>query len=167
MGARGPSPTPTRLLQLRGSWRAKQRPYEPRPRRTRPRPPASLGDEARKVFLGLVRQLYAQQVVVGLDASALARYSDLLVDYWKAAEFVAKHGAVYVVRGKPTKDGEQGPAVGFRAYPQMALKIALASELLRLEREFGLTPSARTRVEVEVTPPAEPAFQYFSGGGVG
>ncbi|MFO0931138.1 MAG: P27 family phage terminase small subunit [Planctomycetota bacterium] len=167
MGTRGPSPTPTRLLQLRGSWRAKQRVNEPRPRRTRPRPPATLGAEAKKGFLSLVRQLYAQHVVVGLDAQSLARYADLLVDYWKAAEFVAKHGAVYVVRGKPAREGEQGPAIGFRPYPQMALKIALASELLRLEREFGLTPSARARVEVEAPVPAEPAFHYFDATEVG
>jgi hypothetical protein len=77
MGQRGPSPTPTRLLQLRGSWRAKQRPNELRPRRTRPRPPATLGAEAKKGFLSLVRQLYAQHVVVGLDAQSLARYADL------------------------------------------------------------------------------------------
>jgi P27 family predicted phage terminase small subunit len=114
-----------------------------------------------------VRQLYAQQVVVGLDATALGRYCDLLVDYWKAAEFVAKHGAVYVARGKPAREGEQGPAVGFRTYPQMAIKITLASELLRLEREFGLTPSARTRVEVQVEAPAEPAFSYFDDAEVG
>jgi len=167
MGARGPSPTPTRRLQLRGSWRSKQRPNEPRPKRARPRAPASLGDEAKKLFLALVRQLYAQKVVASLDAQALARYSDLLVDYWKASEFVAKHGAVYVVRGKPGKDGEPGQAVGFRLYPQTALKIALASELLRLEREFGLTPSARARVEVEAPAPAEPAYDYFHGAEVG
>jgi len=166
MGTRGPAPTPTQLLHLRGSWRAKQRGAEPKPRRTRPRPPASLSDDARKVFLALARQLHAQQVAVGIDAQSLARYSDLLVDYWKAAEFVAKHGAVYVVRGKPGKDGEPAQAVGFRVYPQMALKLGLASELLRLEREFGLTPSARTRVEVEVAPVAALDFNYFGGGGV-
>ena len=88
-------------------------------------------------------------------------------DYWKAAEFVAKHGAVFVVRGKPAREGEQGPAIGFRPYPQMAIKIALASELLRLEREFGLTPSARARVEVEAPEPAEPAFHYFDATEVG
>jgi P27 family predicted phage terminase small subunit len=167
VGRPGPAPTPTRLLHLRGSWRAKQRPAEPKPRRTRPRPPASLSDDAKKAFLSLARQLHALHVAVAIDAQALARYCDLLVDYWKAADFVAKHGSVYIARGKPGPNGEQGPALGFRPYPQVAIKIALASELLRLEREFGLTPSARARVQVEVVPPAEPAFDYFSGGGVG
>ena len=164
MGRPGPAPTPTRLLQLRGSWRARQRAAEPKPRRTRPRPPVSLPDEAKKVFITLARQLHSQHVAVAIDAQALARYCDLLVDYWKAAEFVAKHGAVYPVRGKAGKDGEPGQVLGFRPYPQAALKLALAGELLRLEREFGLTPSARTRVVAEAPPPSEPAFNYFSGG---
>ncbi len=167
MGTRGPSPTPTRLLQLRGSWRGKQRPNEPRPKRTRPRPPAWLSDDAKKVFLSVVRQLFALDVVAGVDAGALARYADLFVDYRKAAEFVAKHGSVHPIRGKPAKEGEPGPVLGFRHYPQAIQKLALAGELLRLEREFGLTPAARARLVTETPAPEEPTYDYFSAAEVG
>lgn len=69
------------------------------------------------------------------------------------SEFVAKNGAVYTVRapGKSV-DGAKGKpkdrVVAVKTWPQFKAMQNLNRELLILEREFGLTPSARTRIQV-------------------
>lgn len=161
MARRGPAPTPTRILELRGSWRSKTRPGEPKPRRSRPRPPDWLSDEAKAQFVAIVRRLWAQGVVTRVDEGALAFYADLLVQYRKASEFVSKHGDVYVVRGKPRAEGEEGKLIGFKPYPQAKRQESLAMLLLRLSREFGLTPAARTEVSADVPAAPQTSFDYF------
>ena len=155
MGDRGPSPTPTRRLELRGSWRAKTRPDEPRPKAKKPRAPSWLTKDAKSVFSSLVRRLHAEGMVTGLDENALARYADLFVQYRQASEFIAKFGAFHAVPGKG------GAPATFRTLPHAYRVLALAGELIRLEREFGLTPAARARLVKETPEPAEPAFDYF------
>jgi P27 family predicted phage terminase small subunit len=169
VGSRGPSRTPTRALALRGSWRSKTRPGEPAPRGPRPRPPEWLCDDAKAQFLAIVRRLWAQGVVSSVDEAALAIYADLLAQYRRASEFVAKHGDVYIVRARPRVEGEEGRPIGFASYPQAKRQENLAMLLLRLSREFGLTPAARTQVQGEVPAPAFPPlrFDYFSPTGVG
>jgi len=162
VGKRGPSPTPTRVLQLRGSWRGDARPGEPKPEPSRPKAPKWLTPEARQAFLYLSRHLDAVGVLTRLDQNALARYATLWVRYRKAEEFIAKHGDTYVVRGKPGPNGEPAQPVGFKTYPQWRHALALAQELTRLEREFGLTPSARSRLSVEVAVKESPAMDYFT-----
>ena len=162
MGSRGPSPTPSEVLKRRGSWRANTRPGEPKPEPARPKPPKWLGPKARQAFLYLSRHLDAMGVLTRLDQNALARYATLWVRYRKAEEFIEKHGDTYVVRDKPGPNGEPGQPVGFKTYPQWRHALALAQELVRLEREFGLTPSARARLSVEVPVQDKPTLDYFT-----
>ena len=56
MGSRGPAPTPTRKLDLRGSWRAGTRPGEPKPEPVAPVKPAALSPAAGAVWDERVRQ---------------------------------------------------------------------------------------------------------------
>jgi len=149
------------VLKLRGSWRAQTRQNEPKPESSRPKPPSWLSPEARTVFLYLSRHLDAVGVLTRLDQNALARYATLWIRYQKAEAFVAKHGDTYVVHGKPGPNGEQGQPI-LKTYPQWRHALALAQELVRLEREFGLTPSARTRLSVEVPVQEGPAQDYFT-----
>jgi P27 family predicted phage terminase small subunit len=97
-----------------------------------------------------------------MDAGALARYADLFVSYRRCSEFVAQHGDTYVLRGKQGPDGEEGKPIGFKTYPQAKRMVALASELLRLERELGLTPAARARFATEAPESAERGADYFT-----
>lgn len=159
MGKRGPRPTPTRILELRGSWRAKKRPGEPKPAGV-PQCPDWLSAEGKSAFEIVLRR--TSQVATSADEEAIARYADLLVQYRKAADFIAKHGDVYVLRGKPGPNGEEGRPVGFKTYPQARRVLALAAALLQLEREFGLTPSARTQFVDETRAASASAKDFFN-----
>ena len=66
------------------------------------------------MFAWIVRHLFALDVVARVDEGALARYADLYVQYRRASEFLARHGDVYVVPGRPGKDGKP-PLVTLRA----------------------------------------------------
>ncbi len=75
MGRRGPAPTPTNLLRLRGSPLATKRRdrTEPKPDPTRPRCPSWLDEEAKAAWRQLVPHLDAMRVMTRIDGNALAR----------------------------------------------------------------------------------------------
>jgi len=165
MSKPGPRPTPTSVLRLRGSWRAKRNPKEPQPAVAPPEAPASLSDDAKKVFNEYAEVLHASGVLTAVDQFALARYADLWTQYRRCAEFTAKHGEVWVVHGRPGPNGAECRPVGFATYPQAKLKLALAAALLQFEREFGLTPAARAGLRTEEVYADEPTrFDYFGTG---
>lgn len=140
MGLRGPAPTPTNVLQMRGSWRANMRKSEPKPKRIRPPCPRWLDARARKAWRTLAPKLKGMRVLTEVDQNALARYCQLWSRWREAEEFIAKRGTTYSVRDK------EGNVVSLKKYPQVAMADELADKLLRLEQHFGLTPSARTRL---------------------
>jgi P27 family predicted phage terminase small subunit len=108
-----------------------------------------LSEDAKHVFDETAERLQAAGILTAVDAFALARYADLCVEYRRCAEFVAKHGTVYVVRGRPGINGEEGRPIGFKTYPQAKLQLAYSAALLQLERDFGMTPASRTGLTVE------------------
>jgi len=85
------------------------------------------------------------RVLTRIDGNALARYCQLWARWKKAELFAQKHGEVY-----PLKD-ESGRTKCLMPFPQVAIANKLAAQLTRLEQEFGMTPSARTRISVPVT----------------
>lgn len=147
----GPPPTPTETLRLRGSWRANKRRAEPRPDSGAPTCPAWLKGKARAEWKRLCPQLQAMGVLCKIDRNALMRYCHMSACWRAAEEWLAEHGETYpvkkVVRGKDGRDKVVG--IGMRAYPQVKIAHDLADQLLRLEQQFGLTPSARTRIAVD------------------
>jgi P27 family predicted phage terminase small subunit len=161
MGRRGPPPTPTNLLKLRGSPLASKRRHatEPKPDPTRPRCPAWLDDEAKLAWRQLIPQLDAMRVLTRIDGNALTRYCQLWARWKKAELFMQKHGDTY-----PLKD-ESGRIKCLMQFPQVASANKLAAQLTRLEQEFGMTPSARTRISVPVAQIApDPVKARFFGG---
>lgn len=143
MGARGPAPTPTNILEKRGSWRSKRNPAEPKPPVVRPRCPTWLHPMAKTAYRVLARQLEELNVITKLDRLALARYCQIFAR-WRIAEAdIDKNGSVYVTVDKAGNKFEH-----LRVFVKIAAQ--LADQLGRLEREFGLTPSARSRLTIEV-----------------
>lgn len=144
MGRRGPAPTPTAILRLRGSRLAGQRGDEPRPPRAAPARPDWLDDEGRAAWQQLVPMLRRMRVLTKIDGNALARYCQTWVRWRRAEEFIARNGEVYTLKD------DKGQVRCVMQWPQVSIANKLAIQLLRLEQEFGLTPSARTRIQVDL-----------------
>lgn len=151
MGKRGPRPTPTKLLQLRGSKLAtKDRlAKEAQGPEGLPEKPEWLDELAGRAWDYLVPLLQQMGVLTRIDGHALSRYCKLWSRWREAEAFIAKHGLMY-----PLKD-DAGQPKCFQPWPQVSIANKLAQQLTRLEQEFGMTPSARSRLTL-----ATPVKQY-------
>src|SRR5215468_3667791 len=94
MGRRGPAPTPTPILELRGSRLANRNRHEPKGPPGKPRCPDWLDDDAKTAWRKLVPELEMMGVLTRIDANALARYCRLWSRWRAAEEFIQKHGEV-------------------------------------------------------------------------
>jgi len=143
MGRRGPPPKPTAIRKLQGN--PGHRPLndrEPEPRPDTPRCPSWLTDEAKVVWRRMVPELRVMGVLTAADGDALAAYCQTFARWKAAEEFLAKHGEVY-----PLKD-DQGRIRCMQQFPQVSISRNLLHLLRNYQREFGLTPSARSRIAV-------------------
>jgi P27 family predicted phage terminase small subunit len=161
VGQRGPAPTPTRILALRGSNRAgRSSPGEPAPEVALAPAPEWISEDAKKTYAAVGERLVALGVVTVLDGEALALFAMAWARLRRCEEFLQKHGEVYAVAGK-----KDGPPVGFRLYPQAKLALELSDRVMRLSDRLGLSPAARARLCAE-TPvgddaPEATTFDYF------
>lgn len=158
MGSRGRAPTPTAILKLQGSWRAKAREKDSResqPPKRRLACPRWLSEDARKVWRILVPQLVKSGLATIIDVNTLSRYCTVWVRWRKLEDFLKERGSTYAVRD------EQGKLIGMRSFPQARMVDHLVEQLLRIEAQFGMTPSARTRINVDVEAEREDEFDRF------
>ncbi len=144
MGSRGPKPKPTNVLKGRGSWRGNINKNEPSPQMGAPPVPIYLRNKAKTLYKKVVKQLDHMGVMSLIDVNALARYCTSQIRWREAEEYLAKNGDVVEIF-KIDKDGNSHLV---SLQPSAYLKIAkdMAEQCLRLEHEFGLTPSARARL---------------------
>ena len=143
MGQRGPAPTPSAVLKLRGTLRPDRVFDEPEPPEGVPECPDWLSDEAKQAWDQVAPDLAATGLLTRLDANALARYCTMWARWRKAEDFIAQHGEVYTL-----KDAN-GSARCVMQFPQVAIAHRLSLALTRLESEFGMTPSGRSRIHVQ------------------
>jgi phage terminase small subunit len=122
------------VLQARGSWRGNLREAEPQPLDERPVRPAWLPDCARPFWNEVCRQLDGMGLLKAADRNALARYCLLCA---KLADM--------------GRGGKSDPYV----------ILAICNNLLALERQFGLTPSARAGMVHTAAPRANATGKVF------
>jgi len=146
MGKRGPRPLTTRMLQLRGSWRTGLNRGEPTLPPELPECPEWIDPDAKQLWAETAPLLAQMRILTRADRQALARYCQTWSRWRKAEMFIQKYGESY-----PLKD-DQGRVKCFMPWPQVAIAHKLAQTLARLEQEFGMTPSARTRIDVNCGP---------------
>lgn len=140
---------PTPKLKQRGSRRAKARKGEPQPDPSVPECPRWLSAVARDVWADLVPQLAQMGVLGRCDRNALTRYCQMFAEWRQVTKFLMDNEETQMMRDKSgmfTKQVER---------PQVKRSERLASQLLALERQFGLTPSARADLAVPVQNPDE------------
>ena len=157
MGKRGPSPTPTAVLAARGSWLAKTRTKEPKPMTRLGAPPARLDAAAKQVWRAAVKELSSMEVGARPDRATLERYCTATIRYRSAVKILLEQGETFSNKGM------------IRARPEVGIVNQLSLMLLRLEQEFGFTPSARARINVEIededsTPKEKTKARFFAAG---
>ncbi len=144
MAPRGPKPKPTRLKLLQNTARKHRlESREPAPETACPTAPDHLCSAALEEWGRVVDEMARLGIMSRLDRSVLAAYCQAY-GRWVAAETalarMAERDAVTAGLVIRTKAGNaiQNPLVG-------AANKAMA-DMVRYAAEFGMTPSARTRV---------------------
>ena len=139
MAKPGPAPTPTHLRIIKGDRKDRINTKEPKPKKAKPKCPAWLNKEAKKIWKRTAEQLDAMSLLFEADQDILCSYAIAVVTYQQATKLVDEQGIL--VEGR--RDGSvTNPAVRVQR-DQATLIRMLASEL-------GLTPSSRSRLKAEV-----------------
>jgi P27 family predicted phage terminase small subunit len=139
MATRGRKPKPTALKVLEGN--PGKRPLnknEPQPEKKAPRCPSWLEPEAKKEWKRMAKTLETIGVLTQVDKAAFTGYCQAYARWKEAEEFLSKHGTIF-----KTPSG----------YIQQVPQVSIAQTYLKVMKdfcsEFGLTPAARTRIQVD------------------
>ena len=151
----GRPPIPTHLKLVKGTARSdRENPNELKPPLVVPDPPSHLDEREKAKFSAMAEMLARHGVMTELDSGAIARYAIVWCRWLDAEAEVKKRGQVV----KTTSDNViQNPflAVANKCMTQMA----------QIESEFGLTPSARSRIRMEMpSDTVDPFEEYLNRG---
>lgn len=139
----GPPPKPTAALRLAGSWRAGTRKAEPTLPLRVPSPPPWLPATAMDTWNELIAAVGPMRVLTDADAIALGQLASYLTRWKHATAQLDRLGDVL-----PIKDAA-GAVIGFKRSPYVAMQLEYGLMIRRMMQEFGLTPSARSRLTQE------------------
>src|SRR3954452_24455381 len=138
MGFGGPAPKPTAIKRLEGNpGKRRLNEAEPKPMMGVPEYPDYLDDVAKKEWGRLTTILTAMKVLTEADYIALANLCQAYSTLMNAQKQMNKTGILY-----KSKSGyiQQSPLLGI-----IHTQTTIVNTLLR---EFGLTPSSRTRAAI-------------------
>jgi P27 family predicted phage terminase small subunit len=153
MGSRGPAPTPTSLLKVRGSWRAKKRSGEPTPPVECPPCPDFLKGEAKREWQRLTQTLLEQKLLTQLDRGLLAAWCEAWAEFLETRKLLDREGYTTVT--------DSGTVL---AHPVVWVKNAAVARLLQIAGQFGLSPAARTRIRQVHDGTPKNADRFYRGG---
>ena len=149
-GRSGRRPLPTQIHRLRGSYRKDRHGAAAVKRNApgKPRCPQWLSDRAKTIWKATVPKLIKLGIVGSIDEHTLSRYCIMYVQWLDCQKFLNNNGSML---SGTDKNGNETT----REYPQVRQARSLHKELLAIEREFGMNPSARASLKVELPPRAK------------
>ena len=138
MATRGRKPLPTAMKVLEGDRGKGRRPlndHEPVPPAGGVKCPTWLMPEAKKEWKRLAASLEAMGVLTMADLTAFAGYCQAYARWREAEEFITQHGSIF-----------KTPSGYVQQVPQVSIAQTNMKIMLRFCEQFGLTPSARSRI---------------------
>ena len=160
MGRRGTKPTPTAILKLRGSWRADINKDEPMPESGIPECPEDLECMAKDCWDELAPLLDDMNVLTVADGKAFELLCITFSNWKRSEQMLKEHGEVYPIRDN------NGQIKYLQQSPYVAMSRNFGKAFKEMLCEFGLTPSARSRVTVnsdKQSNQADARMKYLSG----
>jgi P27 family predicted phage terminase small subunit len=161
--ARGRKPLPSHLKLVKGTARGKlkqTRSDSIQAAPALPDPPPHLNEDAKAEWARVAPMLYAQRVLALSDVAALGAYCQAYA-IWKQAtdalNVMSRGDALTKALMIKTTNGNaiQNPLLG--------IANKAASDMVRFAAEFGMTPSARARINLGTAAPVQdPADDFFA-----
>lgn len=145
---------PTHLKLLEGTFRKDRAPKrEPKAPRGRPSPPAYLGRVAKATWRRVIRDLESMRILSAVDRDIIAAYCQAVQRYQEFERAITEHGITFVT--------EKGYVA---QRPEVAMAHKQAQLVKQLAGELGLTPAARSRIDVpEKEPPKDQTEEMLFG----
>ncbi len=145
MGSRGPVREPTENLKRKGSWRAKTRNNSLKKVSGTPLKPHEMGDISSALW-DYYEPILLEMGVLGLsDGLAFQMLCETFEQWYFADQWVKRNTTAI-----PVKD-EKGNIKAIIEPPQVRQRERAQINLIRLFREFGLSPSSRSQIQVSKT----------------
>lgn len=136
MAQRGRKPKPTALKMLEGNPGGRPlNTKEPKPKKKAPRCPSWLEDEAKKEWKRMAKVLEQMGLLTEMDMAAFAGYCQAYARWKEAEEFLTQHGSMV-----------RTPNGYLQQVPQVSIAQTNMKIMLKFCEQFGLTPSARSRI---------------------
>jgi P27 family predicted phage terminase small subunit len=157
---RGRKPLPTHLKLVKGN--PGKRPLKAdsvQPPPALPMPPAHLSDAAKVEWGRVSSTLYALRMLTDIDTAALGAYCEAYARWKEASDALAQmRQADPAMRGLLIRTSNQNIIQN----PLIGIANKAAADMVRYAAEFGMTPSARARIELgDQAPIKDPASQFF------
>lgn len=150
---RGRKPKPTAVKELAGNpGKRKLNKNEPKPDVEIPPCPAHLTGVAKEEWERVTIQLQAMGVIAEIDRAVLAAYCTAYKDYVNAEKELEKEGDVIFYE---SGNAAQNPRVG--------IKNKAIEKMVKIAAEFGMTPSSRSRLEVDPPQGKDPVEHFLFG----
>ncbi|MHC1731984.1 MAG: phage terminase small subunit P27 family [Bacteroidales bacterium] len=159
MAQRGRKPIPTAIKELEGNpGKRELNHYEPKPVKRAPKCPSWLEPEAKKEWRRTAKQLEELGILTEVDMAAFAGYCQAYARWREAEEFISKHGTIV-----------KTPSGYWQQVPQVSIAQTYLKIMNRFCEQFGLTPSARSRIVIDKSVDADDPMEFmlFKGGGKG
>ena len=156
MAQAGRKPKPTAIKRLEGNpGKRSLNEREPVPQKKAPKCPLWLEVEAKKEWRRTARQLEELGILTEVDMAAFAGYCQAYARWKEAEEFITQHGTML-----------RTPNGYLQQVPQVSIAQTNLKIMLKFCEQFGLTPSAWSRIvagEGSVNP--ADAMEKLLGGG--
>ena len=162
MAPRGRKPKPTHLKLVTGNpGKRALNENEPKPEPSLPSPPPHLDDEAKVEWWRVSEQLYVLGCLAQIDRAALSAYCQAYSRWVRAEQAIAEMAKRdELTRGLMIKT-TNGNAI---SNPLVGVANKAMADMVRYAAEFGMTPSARSRIDADRAAKAQeqdPAERYF------
>ncbi|MDE1901313.1 MAG: phage terminase small subunit P27 family [Alphaproteobacteria bacterium] len=151
----GRPPLPTHLKLVKGTARAdRNNPNELKPALVVPEPPPHLDEREKGKFAAMSELLAKHGVMTELDVEAIARYAVVWCRWLDAEVEIKKRGPVV----KTTNDN-------IIQNPFLSVANKCMVQMSQIESEFGLNPSSRSRIRMEMqNDSVDPFEEYLNRG---
>jgi len=158
---RGRPPIPTAVQEAKGAYRKnpqRRRTNEPTAPAGRPEMPKNLKPHAKKAWTQTVQALETMGILSSADWASLEIYAEAYQQFKECQASIAQKGTAI---WSTNKNGFECAMKN----PDVAVMAEAVKTLFKVWSEFGLTPSARTRVAVTGEKKQDPLDELFAARG--
>jgi P27 family predicted phage terminase small subunit len=149
---------PTKLKEIRGTL-AKSREIENEMQVTEvsspPKPPKWLSKTAKQQWVLITNELFNLRMLHSVDLALIEAYCNAIALHIETEQILQESGRIQIYRD------EDGRIKHSQIVPLVTVSKQALSDAIKLATQFGLTPSARTKISAERPLETKDEYNFF------